>query len=76
MLLQIKFIIVIISYQMNNKMHTKINQANKSALNKEEILAKALYRLVFYLDLNRKDLSLIIGLSEATISRLFNNQGK
>lgn len=57
-------------------MHAQVKESNKTTLSKDKILTKALLKLVFYLDLHRQDLSLIIGISEATISRLFSGQGK
>ncbi len=57
-------------------MHAKLAEKNEIALDKKKILTKALCRLAIELNLSRQELSLIMGLSEATFSRIFNTQGK
>jgi hypothetical protein len=47
---------------------------NKTSPAKTAVLTKAIKRLSVELDLSRHELSLIIGRSESTLSRLFNNE--
>lgn len=71
-----KFKCVIITYENEeNDMHV---QDLKSSLadtpaNRKKVLTKALIATAEILQLSRKDLSEIIGLSEPTLSRLFKN---
>lgn len=52
-------------------MHAQIEKVPK--INKAAVLTKAIQRLAVELDLSRHELSLIMGRSEATFSRLFKN---
>jgi len=52
-------------------MHAQIKKENK--LNKSAVLTKAIQRLAKELDLSRQELSLMVGPSESTFSRLFKN---
>ncbi len=47
---------------------------NKPQINKSAVLTKAIQRLASELDLSRHELSLIMGPSESTLSRLFSNE--
>lgn len=52
-------------------MHAQIDKAVK--ITKPAVLTKAIQRLAIELDLSREELSLIMGKSKATFSRLFKN---
>lgn len=55
-------------------MHAQVEKEPK--INKAAVLTKAIQQLAVELDLSRQELSLILGRSEATFSRLFKNDPK